>query len=420
MLLGFAAVAIAAGVAVAVIYREPIDRVARPEPQSFPTSLVQRGAALAAIGDCLVCHTAEGETPCAGSRPIATPFGTIYATNITPDEATGIGAWSRTAFRRAMREGVARDGAHLYPVLPYEHFRQVSDADLDAIYAFLMTRPAAHAEPPPNKLMFPLGFRPLLAGWKLLFLRENAFVPNADESDEWNRGAYLVQGLGHCGACHTPRNLLGGEERDRDFMGGVAEGWNAPALDAYNPSAQTWTAESLFSYLRTGIDAAHSAAAGPMGPVAHGLSIAPEADVRAIAVYIASLSRAHGQAAASAQTDQEAKAASEHPTGAAMFAGACGGCHGDGARMIAEGRPSLSLVSAVQEDDPRNSLQAILQGIEPPTGARGPYMPAFSNSLRNGQIAEIAAYLRARYSARPAWSNLESAAAAARKEDTEP
>ena len=157
-----------------------------------------------------------------------------------------------------------------------------------------------------------------------------------------------------------------------------------------------------------------------MGPVAHGLSIAPEADVRAIAVYIASLSRAHGQAAASAQTDQEAKAASEHPTGAAMFAGACGGCHGDGARMIAEGRPSLSLVSAVQEDDPRNSLQAILQGIEPPTGARGPYMPAFSNSLRNGQIAEIAAYLRARYSARPAWSNLESAAAAARKEDTEP
>ncbi len=416
---GLAAAAIAAGIAAAMIYREPIDGITRPDPQSFPTALIQRGASLAAIGDCPVCHTANRGTPYAGGRPLATPFGTIYGTNITPDEATGIGNWSQAAFRRAMREGVSRDGMHLYPALPYEHFTHVSDADLDAIYAFLMTRPAVHAEAPPNKLMFPLGFRPLLAGWKLLFLHKGAFVPSAGESDEWNRGAYLVEGLGHCGGCHTPRNPLGGEKRDRAFSGGVAEGWNAPALDASNPSARTWTAESLFTYLRTGIDADHSAAAGPMGPVAHGLSTAPEADVRAIALYTASLFRAPDEATPSARTDREEKAALEHPTGAALFSGACGSCHGAGAPMMTQGRPSLSLVSALQEDDPRNTLQAILQGIQPATGARGPYMPAFADQLSDAQIAELAAYLRARYSLRPTWSKLESAAAAAREEDTE-
>jgi mono/diheme cytochrome c family protein len=410
---------VAAGVALALVYRPPINSVARPDPPSLPISLVQRGAALAAIGDCAVCHTAESGTPYAGGRPLATPFGTLYATNITPDEATGIGNWSPAAFQRAMRDGVSRDGRHLYPALPYEHFTHVSDDDLDAIYAFLMTRRAVHAEAPPNKLMFPLEFRPLLAGWKLLFLHKGGFVPSAGESDEWNRGAYLVEGLGHCGGCHTPRNLAGGEEGAKAFSGGVAEGWNASALDASDPSARTWTADTLFAYLRTGIDSAHSAAAGPMGPVAHGLSTAPDSDVRAIAVYIASLMRGKDQVVGSAPLDRDEEAAREHPTGAVLFSGACGSCHGKGAPMMAQGRPGLSLVGAMQEDDPRNTLQAILQGIQPPTGARGPYMPAFSDSLSDRQIAEVAAYLRSRYSTRPAWSKLESAAAAARKEGTE-
>lgn len=408
------------GVTIGLVYQPPIATVVQPDPRAFPVTLIQRGATLAMIGDCIVCHTAERGVPYAGGRPLATPFGTLYATNITPDQATGIGLWSFAAFRRAMREGIARDGSHLYPALPYEHFTHVTDGDLAALYAFLMTRRAIRAPAPRNELIFPLGFRPLLAGWNLLFLHQGPFVPNPGESAEWNRGAYLVEGLGHCGGCHTPRNLAGGEERDRAFAGGVAEGWNAPALDPSNRSPHRWTVQSLYTYLRTGIDAEHSAAAGPMGPVSHDLSSVPEADVRAIAVYVASLMR-HGRDddGGTGPVDLEKKAADAHPSGAALFAGACGGCHGQGSPMVSQGRPSLSLVSAIQEDDPRNMLQAILQGMLPTAGTPGPYMPAFSNSLNDGQIAEIAAYLRTRYSTRGPWPKLEAAAMAARREGAE-
>jgi mono/diheme cytochrome c family protein len=412
---------IAAGGSFALVYRPSIDVISRPDARSFPISLVERGAALASIGDCVVCHTAEGGTPYGGGRPLSTPFGTLYATNITPDEATGIGGWSQMAFRRAMQDGVSRDGSHLYPALPYEHFTHVSDDDLDAIYAFLMTRRAVHADAPSNDLIFPLGFRPLLAGWKLLFLHKGPSIRATHESDEWNRGAYLVQGLGHCGGCHTPRNALGAEEGGRAFSGGVAEAWNAPPLDASNPVAKTWTQETLYTYLRTGSDSGHSTTAGPMGPVAHGLSSAPEADVRAIAVYVASLMRDKAQThLAVAAVDREVDAAREHPAGTTLFAGACSGCHGPGAPMISQGRPALSLVSAIQEDDPSNTLLVTLEGIQPPAGARGPYMPAFSDSLTDQQIAELAGYLRSRYSTRPAWPALEDAAAKARKEGAQP
>lgn len=224
------------GVAIGLVYKPPIATAVPPDPRAFPVPLIERGATLAMIGDCVVCHTAERGVPYAGGRPLATPFGTLYATNITPDQATGIGSWSFAAFRRAMREGISRDGSHLYPALPYEHFTHVTDDDLMALYAFLMTRRAIRAPAPHNELVFPLGFRPLLAGWNLLFLHRGPFVAKPGESAEWNRGAYLVEGLGHCGGCHTPRNLAGGEERHRAFAGGVAEGWNAPALDPSNRS----------------------------------------------------------------------------------------------------------------------------------------------------------------------------------------
>jgi mono/diheme cytochrome c family protein len=276
-------------VALLLVYEPVIPPITRPDPNSFTAPLVQEGAVLAEIGDCAVCHTAERGAFYAGGRQLATPFGTLYATNITPDEKTGIGSWSPAAFRRAMREGVSRSGKHLYPALPYDHFTHVTDGDLDALYAFLMSRPPVAAQAPENKLIPPLGFRPLLAGWKLLFLHDKPFVPAPGKSAEWNRGAYLVEGLGHCGSCHTPRNIAGGEEGRHSYAGGVAEGWNAPPLDASNPSVKAWSEESLFAYLRTGVDASHSAAAGPMGPVTHALSTVPEADVRAISAYVASL-----------------------------------------------------------------------------------------------------------------------------------
>jgi len=403
---------IAAGTAFALIYRPAIAPISRPNARSFAVDVIQRGAALAAIGDCIVCHTEDAGAPYAGGRPLPTPFGTLYASNITPDEETGIGRWSREAFRRAMRDGVSRTGKHLYPALPYEHFTHVDDADLDVLYAFLMTRRAVSETPPSNRLIFPLGFRPELAGWKLLFLHKGAFVPDPARGEEWNRGAYLVEGLGHCGGCHTPRNLAGGERGSHAFAGGVAEEWNAPSINRSSPAIKPWTANALYTYLRTGIDVDHSAAAGPMGPVCDDLSVVPEADVRAIAAYVASLMNQ----SATSIVDRAELAAKLRPAGAVLFAGACAGCHESGAPMNGQGRPSLSLVSAIAEDDPRNTLLAILEGIQPPVGARGAFMPPFANGLADPEVADLAAYLRSRYSNRAAWPKLLNAAATARKQ----
>lgn len=228
-------------------------------------------------------------------------------------------------------------------------------------------------------------------------------------------------GLGHCGGCHTPRNLAGGEKRSRAFAGGVAEGWNAPALDSSNPSAQTWSADAMYRYLRTGMDTRLGAALGPMEPVVHGLSTVPEEDVRAIATYIASVMGVPATAAESAPlVDRAGEAAREHPEGAALFEGACAGCHGAGAPMIAQGRPHLSVAGAIQADDPLNAVQAILQGLRPSSGGGGAAMPPFGDSLTDAHVAGLAAYLRSRYSERPAWPAIEDAVARARREGASP
>jgi mono/diheme cytochrome c family protein len=412
---GVAVIAIAAVAAAGLAHRPAIDRIARPDPKSFSADLVKKGEQLALIGDCAVCHTAASGKDYAGGVPLGTPFGTLFTTNITPDENTGIGAWSQPAFRRAMQEGTARDGSHLYPALPYEHYTHVADADLDAIYAFLMTRQPVEATTPANKLIPPLGFRPLLAGWKLLFLHGGPWQPDPAHSDEFNRGAYLAEGLGHCGGCHTPRNLLGGESGGKAYAGGVAEGWVAPALNQDNPAARSWTANQIFAYLRTGIDFNHSVAGGPMGPVVHGLAKAPEADVRAISVYVASMM--HGGTKPDAPVpDRVAEAASSHPAGATLFAGACNGCHGAGAPMTAQGRPKLSLATPVNADDPRDAIQVVLQGLRPEKGKPGLYMPALGDAFTDAQVADLIGYVRARYSDKPAWTDLEPAVAKARKE----
>ena len=246
VLLGLAAVVVLGGGAfLALAWRSAIDPVEPPDRASFDPARVTKGAELAAVGDCGRCHTVEGGAAYAGGYPLATPFGTIYATNITPDPETGIGRWSEAAFRRAMREGVDREGRHLYPAFPYDHFAQASDEDLTAVYAFLMTRDPVRATAPPDQLAFPYNVRPLLAGWNLLFLDKAPFRPDPGRDAAWNRGAYLAESLGHCGACHTPRNKLGAEEKDRPYAGGEAEGWSAPALDASSPAPVRWTEADL-------------------------------------------------------------------------------------------------------------------------------------------------------------------------------
>src|SRR6185437_15609964 len=250
---------------------------------------VERGAMLAKIGNCDVCHTVDGGQPYAGGRPIPTPFGSVYATNITPEPETGIGRYSQAQFERAMRQGVRRDGAQLYPAFPYDHFSYAADADFDALYAFLMTRRPVVQRTPPNRLIPPLGFRPIMLIWKALYFRPKPFTPTPGKSDEWNRGAYLVASFGHCGSCHTPRGALGAEKKKRALDGGYAEGWYAPPLNASTPAAVPWTEDRLVAYLRTGLDVNHAASAGPMREIAQDLARAPEAEVRAMAVYLADL-----------------------------------------------------------------------------------------------------------------------------------
>ena len=315
--------------------------------------LVRHGAVLAAIGDCAACHTAAHGAAYAGGRAIQTPFGTLFSSNITPDEQTGIGGWPLAAFIRAMRQGVSRDGRNLYPALPYTHFTSMSDDDLASLYAYFMAQPAVFSQPPANRLPFPLNWRPLLAGWNLLFLDDRRFAPDPAHDAEWNRGAYLIGGLAHCGACHTPHNGLGAEQNGKALAGGEAEGWHAPAL-----AGASWSVDSLTSYLRTGADPHHAAAAGPMAPVWWNLARVPETDVRAMATYVASFA---GSPAAPPADNPDAA----NLPGAAIFAGACASCHGPAAPMMQEGGASLGYSAAVQADDPGNLLRVMLRGIRP-------------------------------------------------------
>src|SRR5437879_2350853 len=211
---------VAFGAFYAWAWHSEIDPVRPAEASTYDPAIVAKGAALAGIGSCAVCHTQAGGQSYAGGFPVETPFGTVYGSNITPDPDTGIGAWSQTAFRRAMHDGVDRQGRHLYPAFPYDHFTHAADTDIDAIYSYLMTRdPVQQASREPD-LPFPLNIRFAAAGWKLLYLRHGEIRPDPAQSAEWNRGAYLAEGLGHCGACHTPRNALGAEMKNEAYNGG--------------------------------------------------------------------------------------------------------------------------------------------------------------------------------------------------------
>src|ERR1700756_2672372 len=217
-------VIVAALIAAALLmWKAAIAPIGAPAAASFDAQTKLAGARVVALGDCIVCHTARGGKPFAGGLPLATPFGTIYATNITPDVETGIGSWSLAAFTRAVRYGVARDGHLLYPAFPYIHFTRMSDHDISAAYAYLMTREPVSATAPANDLIFPLNFRPLLAFWNILFLHPGEQAADASKDAGWNRGKLLVDGLGHCASCHSPLNAIGGEKSGHAFDGGIVD-----------------------------------------------------------------------------------------------------------------------------------------------------------------------------------------------------
>lgn len=409
-LIGFAAVLVLGTLGFAALaWRPAIDAIAPPTRASFDPALVARGADLALLGNCSSCHSRADSEPYAGGLGVATPFGTIYASNITPEPETGIGRWSEAAFIRSMREGVGREGRHLYPAFPYDHYTKVTDEDDRALYAFLMTREPVRAETPPPDMPFPLNFRPLLAGWKLLFLDKGAYQPDPARSAAWNRGAYLAEGLAHCGACHTPRNRLGAEITSQRYDGGEAENWWGPPLNASSPAPVPWTEESLFNYLHEW-DPKHGGAVGPMAAVTHNLFQVPEAESRAMAAYFASLI-----GPPSAELLQRTEAIAARPDaapdpalrrGETIYAGACAVCHASGG-WVPYTVGSLAYHTTLVSPDPRNVIQVVLNGVHPPEGAVGAIMPAFAEMLDDRQVADLMAYLRARFSDAPPWNDVE-------------
>jgi mono/diheme cytochrome c family protein len=424
ILVGFLALAVVGLVGFGVFaWRPSIGKIAPPAPTSFSPDMVARGEVLAGAGYCSTCHTTKGGQPFAGGYPMKTSFGVIYSTNITPDPKTGIGAWSEAAFSRALREGVGRDGSHLFPALPYDHFTKLSDADVSALYAYMMTRPAVVAPAKRNGIPFPLNIRALQAGWKLLFFKPGRFEPDKTKSPEWNRGAYLAEGLSHCGACHTPRNALGAEKRDKAFAGAAIDNWIAPPLTAANPSPAPWDRAELIAYLRTGVSRYHGVAAGPMAPVVHdGLVKLPDADIQALAVYFADLDAAAGRAGALAPALQRAAAADRLNVGpqndpsARLYTAACASCHYNGVGQPNPLRPDLALNSAVNLDDPTNLIRVVLYGVSARDGAPGVVMPGFSR-FSDADVAKLAAYLRATRTNKPAWPDLDKKVAAIRAQE---
>lgn len=399
----------------ALPFRAEIAPVAPPSAGLWSSATIERGRQLAALGDCAVCHTVENGATNAGGRPFETPFGTVYSTNITPDPDSGIGRWSFAAFDRAMREGISRDGRHLYPAFPYTAFRNMTDDDMQALYAHMMTQPAVRGEVPANTMRFPFNLRPMMAGWNTLFLNRETYKPDPQKTAEWNRGNYLVNGLGHCAACHSPRNALGAEKLGDAFLaGGTVDSWEAPALTALSKAPKPWTEDDLFTYLRTGFSQRHGVAAGPMAAVVHELSTVPEADVRAMAVYLASLGSDVGGDAVEAPAATPAPVSSAN--GERIFNGACQACHSDGEGPTLFGvSPSMAVNSNVHSDSPDNLARVILHGIQNPATRDLGYMPAFRDSLSDRQIADLMAYLRGRFAPdKAAWIDVANAVTRAR------
>lgn len=368
---------------------------------------VGRGRYLAQAGDCESCHTDHGGRPFAGGRAIPTPFGTVYSRNITPDAATGIGDWSDDDFYRAMHEGIGRDGKHLYPAFPYPWYTRLTRADVHSIKNYLDTRAPVHQRNAPNDLHWPFSWRTLIGPWNGMFFDAGEFRADPAKSPQWNRGAYLVEGAGHCSACHTPKNIAGGEKKGRAFEGGKAEGWLASDLTGRALGGLSeWSIDEIATFLKTGVNG-RTRAAGPMAEVVE-MSTAHLRydDVRAIATYLKDLP--DGESAAHAD---KTTASADHTTGRSLYLDNCTACHMENGRGQRGAFPALKGSAIAQGRDPDTAIRLILGGSPAASTAGNPNrfaMPAFAGKLSDREIAELMSYLR------QAWGN--SAAEVSRRD----
>lgn len=389
-------------------------------------ALVERGRYLALAGDCISCHTRQNGAPFSGGRALNTPFGVIYSANITPDTDTGIGGWSEQQFARALREGIGADGKYLYPAFPYTAYTKLTDSDVAALYTYVRSLRAVRFTPPQNDMPFLFKIRALMAPWNAMFFSEGRYVPDRSQSSEWNRGAYLTQGLGHCGSCHTPRNLMGGERGSRALSGGAylddindeilgekvipmdertVRAWSSANLTSARNGLGAWSLDQIAAYLKTG----HNEHAGAFGPmievIANSTSQLSAPDIRAIAVYLKSLPPQTWETPTDL-SDSRIKA------GAAVYTARCGDCHqptGLGTPPVAnapgaKAAPPLAGNAALQAPNPATLINVILYGAHGGVLAaksKGtwpwPKMNGFELSvgLDDEQIAALCSYVRA-------------------------
>lgn len=357
----------------------------------------QRGGYLARVGDCVACHTAQGGPFMAGGRPLETPFGTIYTPNITPDPQTGIGTWSAEQFYRAMHKGVGAHGQHLYPAFPYPWFTKVTREDVNSIYAYLRTLPPVQNRPPANALPWPLDIRTTVSGWNLLFFSPGTFKPDAGKSAEWNRGAYLVEGLAHCGACHSGKNFLGAVEDGPRYQGAELQHWFAPNLTSDERSGLgQWSADEIVQFLKTG-RTDRTVAYGPMAQVVHdSTSKLDDADLNAMAVYLKGLSGGGGGNTASRPAQDIADA------GSAIYADSCSACHREQGEGVPGLFPALKGSAVVQSSSATTVVRLILNGghaVSTAQAPTGPAMPSYDWKLSDQEIAAVASFVRS------AWGN---------------
>jgi mono/diheme cytochrome c family protein len=386
-----------AGIALsaAALLTPAASRAAGIDPQD--SSQVERGRYLAVVGDCAACHTLPGSGhDFAGGRPLETPFGTLLGPNITPDPDTGIGAWTDDEFVNALTKGTGRNGMHLYPGMPYTYFTKLSRADALAIRAYLATVPAVRNSVQSNQLPFPFNVRTGLVGWDALFFKPGPFYPVADKSPEWNRGAYLAEGLAHCGLCHTPKNTLGGDKTDEKLQGYALQGWYAPNItNDKRVGLGGWSVDDIAEYLKTGHNRT-SAATGLMSEmISLSTSHMTDADLRAIAVYLKD------------QPGPEPKApppadAGVMKMGKSIYADECAACHGGDGKGTPAMFPSINGSPAVQQSDATSLMRVVLRGARSAgtdAAPTAPAMPAFEWLLTDEQVAAVLTYVR------NAWGN---------------
>jgi mono/diheme cytochrome c family protein len=367
-------------------------------------SLVERGAYLARAADCLVCHTSEGGKEYAGGLAIRLPFGTLYTTNITPDKDTGIGNYTDQEFLDAVHRGTRRDGARLYPAMPFTSYTYMTDADALAIKAYLFSLTPVRAAAPANKLMFPFNQRWAMNFWSALFNPDSRFAADSSKSPQWNRGAYLAEALAHCGECHTPRNLAFALHNRNKFAGALTAGWRAFNISSDKTTGVgAWSDEDLVSYLSTGHATGHGSAAGPMGEaVDESFSqFAPE-DIRALVAYLRTVPAIASPdlpatLAPPAPASHKDGGGMPDPRGKMVFEGACVSCHGWTGQSSISPFATLTGAWAVNDPGATNVAQVVISGTRRHVPDDAVSMPAFGGAYSDIEIAAVANYVTARF-----------------------